>query len=207
MVDVASIVVDRDRLNMKLVTFGSNGSAGVGVIVDDDQHVERGVHGRNAFGAVAGAHTDAADCRANTGPTTPGEAAFISTMRGHIPGDDTTLLMPRRNDRRLRRACALRLAPAPSGERDGDADQGDDWTKDGLGGVAQPRFPLLRAAYTASRPALLGLFGRNGRPFREKLRVPCPRARRRVKACYVAPIARSHSSTSVSINSASVARV
>jgi hypothetical protein len=62
MVDVASITVDRDRLNMKLVTFGSNGSAGVGVVVDDDQHVERGVHGRNAFRAVAGAHTDAVDC-------------------------------------------------------------------------------------------------------------------------------------------------
>jgi hypothetical protein len=146
MIDVESITVDRDRLNMKLVTFGS---AGVGVVVDDDQHVERGVHGRNAFRAVAGAHTDAVDCWANTGPTTPGEAAFISTMRGHIPGDDTTLLMPSRYDRRLRRTCALRLAPAPSGERDGDADQCDDWTKDGPEGVAQPRLPLLRKVYTA----------------------------------------------------------
>jgi hypothetical protein len=207
MVDVASIIVDRVRLNMKLVTFGSNGSAGVGVVVDDDQHVERGVHGRNAFRAVAGAHTDAVDCWANTGPTTPGEAAFISTMRGHIPGDDTTLLMPRRYDRRLRRTCALRLAPAPSGERDGDADQGDDWTKDGPEGVAQPRLPPLRKVYTASRPALSGLFGRNGRPFREKLRVPCARVRRRIRLGHVAPIARSHSSASVSINSASVARV
>jgi hypothetical protein len=85
---------------MKLVTFGSNGSA----------VVERGVNGRNAFGAVA------------------------------------------------------------------------DWTKDGPGGVAQPRRPLLREVYTASRPALSGLFGRNGRPFREELRVPYQRARRRVKA-------------------------
>jgi hypothetical protein len=192
---------------MKLVTFGSNGSAGVGVIVDDDQHVERGVHGRNAFGAVAGAHTDAVDCWANTGPTTPGEAAFICTMRGHIPGHDTTLLMPRRYDRRLRRARALRLAPAPSGERDGDADQGDDWTKDGPGGVAQPRLPLLRAVYTASRPALwvssdetAGLSEKSSE---------CP-ARGRVgelRLGHVAPIARSHSSASVSINSASVARV
>ncbi|MCW2649317.1 MAG: hypothetical protein JWR32_293 [Mycobacterium sp.] len=57
---------------MKLVTFGSNGSAGVGVVVDDDQHVEPGVNGRNPFRAVAGAHTDAGDCWANTGSVDAG---------------------------------------------------------------------------------------------------------------------------------------
>lgn len=31
-----------------------------------------------------------------------------------------------------------RLAPAPSGERDGDADQGDDCTKDGPGVLLSP---------------------------------------------------------------------
>src|ERR1700730_3357474 len=39
-----------------------------------------------------GAHTDAMDCWANTGPETPGEGAFLNDLRGQIPGDDTTLL-------------------------------------------------------------------------------------------------------------------
>jgi hypothetical protein len=192
---------------MKLVTFGSNGSADVSVIVDDDQHIERGVHGRNAFRAVAGAHTNAADCWPNTGPTTPGEAAFISTMRGHIPGDDTTLLMPRRNDRRLRRACALRLAPAPSGERVGDADQGDDWTKDGQRVLLSPG--SLFFARSTPRPVRHSRVSSDETAGLSEKSSECP-ARGRVgelRLGYVAPIARSHSSTSVSINSASVARV
>jgi hypothetical protein len=39
-----------------------------------------------------GAHTDGMDCWANTGPMTPGEAAFLNDVRGQVPGDDTTLL-------------------------------------------------------------------------------------------------------------------
>jgi hypothetical protein len=39
-----------------------------------------------------GAHTDAMDCWANTGPMTPGEAAFLNDVRGQVTGDDTTLL-------------------------------------------------------------------------------------------------------------------
>jgi hypothetical protein len=39
-----------------------------------------------------GAHTDALNCWANTGPVTPGETAFINLERGLIPGDDTRLL-------------------------------------------------------------------------------------------------------------------
>jgi hypothetical protein len=39
-----------------------------------------------------GAHTDGMDCWSNTGPETPGEAAFLNDVRGQVPGDDTTLL-------------------------------------------------------------------------------------------------------------------
>jgi hypothetical protein len=39
-----------------------------------------------------GAHTDAMDCWASTGPMTRGEAAYLNDVRGQVPGDDTTLL-------------------------------------------------------------------------------------------------------------------
>jgi hypothetical protein len=51
-----------------------------------------------------------------------------------------------------------------------------------LGVLLSPGSLFVARFYTASRPALSGLFARNGRPFREELRVPYQRARRRVKA-------------------------
>ncbi|MDT5260904.1 MAG: hypothetical protein QOD10_5984 [Mycobacterium sp.] len=84
------------------------------------------------------------------------------------------------------------------------ADHGDDWTKDGPGRVAQPRLPLGREVYTASRPALSGLFGRSRPAFPRK--APSGRVRA-LRLSHFAPIARCHSSASVPINSASAARV
>lgn len=45
-----------------------------------------------------GAHEDAFDCaaRMQTGPPTPGESAFISSVRGHVPGSDQQLLVTAR---------------------------------------------------------------------------------------------------------------